>query len=164
MNHYTPKLLLFICLLAFSCQTATTKEDPLAKASRQDTNGWIYVHLEGSPSTIGYQHGSLLAAEIDTNIRTIAAYLEHETKKDWNFYRQCAANFLWDKVDREYKDEINGIVVTRVNASPQFVRELIDALEDNYSKWSTREGIKNLPEYQGKGPEEGEQQSGSSTG
>src|SRR5690349_9935213 len=59
MNYYTPKLLLFICLLAFSCQTATTKEDPLAKASRQDTNGWIYVHLEGSPSTIGYQHGSL---------------------------------------------------------------------------------------------------------
>jgi len=114
MNRHTSKLLLFICLpallLALSCQTATTKEDPLAKASRQDTNGWIYVHLEGSPSTIGYQHGYLLAAEIDTNIRTIAAYLEHETKKDWKFYRQCAASFLWDKADREYKDEINGIV------------------------------------------------------
>ena len=26
------------------------------------------------------------------------------------------------------------------------VRELIDALEDNWSKWITREGIKNLPE------------------
>jgi hypothetical protein len=110
MNHSTSKLLLLLCLLAaLSCQT-TTKEDPLAKASRQNTNGWINVHLEGSPSAIGYQHGYLLAAEIDTNIRTMAAYLEHETKKDWQFYRQCAANFLWDKVDREYKDEINGIV------------------------------------------------------
>jgi hypothetical protein len=29
------------------------------------------------------------------------------------------------------------------------MRELIDAMEDNYSKWLTREGIKNLPEYGG---------------
>ena len=27
------------------------------------------------------------------------------------------------------------------------MRELIDAMEDNYSKWRTREGIKNLPEF-----------------
>ena len=35
--------------------------------------------------------------------------------------------------------------------SPRFVRELIDALEDNWSKWVTREGIKNLPETDGSG-------------
>jgi hypothetical protein len=29
------------------------------------------------------------------------------------------------------------------------MRELIDAMRDNYSKWETREGIKNLPEYGG---------------
>jgi hypothetical protein len=29
------------------------------------------------------------------------------------------------------------------------MRELIDAMQDNYSKWETREGIKNLPEYDG---------------
>ena len=29
------------------------------------------------------------------------------------------------------------------------MRELIDAMEDNYSKWRTREGIKNLPEFDG---------------
>jgi hypothetical protein len=27
------------------------------------------------------------------------------------------------------------------------MRELVDAMEDNFSKWQTREGIKNLPEY-----------------
>ena len=27
------------------------------------------------------------------------------------------------------------------------MRELIDAMQDNYSKWQTREGIKNLPEF-----------------
>ena len=29
------------------------------------------------------------------------------------------------------------------------MRELIDAMEDNYSKWQTREGIKSLPEFGG---------------
>jgi hypothetical protein len=68
------------------------------------------------------------------------------------------------RLDHELdEDEIPGVVVSRVSASPKFVRELIDALEDNYSKWSTREGIKNLPEYRGKGPESGDEQSRSST-
>ena len=31
------------------------------------------------------------------------------------------------------------------------MRELIDAMQDNYSKWQTREGIKNLPEFGGGG-------------
>jgi hypothetical protein len=51
------------------------------------------------------------------------------------------------RVDHEVdEDEIPGVVVTRLNLSPRFMRELIDAMEDNYSKWLTREGIKNLPE------------------
>ena len=52
------------------------------------------------------------------------------------------------RVDHEVEEaEVPGVVVTRVSMAPQFLRELIDALEDNYSKWQTREGIKNLPEY-----------------
>ena len=56
------------------------------------------------------------------------------------------------RVDHEVEDEeIPGVVVSRVNLSPKFMRELIDAMQDNYSKWQTREGIKNLPEYGGGG-------------
>jgi len=52
------------------------------------------------------------------------------------------------RVDHEVEDdEIPGVVVSRINLSPRFMRELIDAMEDNYSKWRTREGIKSLPEY-----------------
>ena len=51
------------------------------------------------------------------------------------------------RVDHEVEeDEVPGIVVSRVALSARFMRELIDAMEDNYSKWKTREGIKNLPE------------------
>jgi len=34
------------------------------KGYRFERGGWIYVHLEGSPHDIGYQHGYLLAPEI----------------------------------------------------------------------------------------------------
>ena len=44
----------------------------------------------------------------------------------------------------------------RVNLSARFMKELIDAMQDNYSKWQTREGIKNLPEVQRR-EERGEQ-------
>src|SRR5437588_12812537 len=54
------------------------------------------------------------------------------------------------RVDHEVDDEeIPGVVVSRINLSAKFMRELIDAMRDNYSKWETREGIKNLPEYGG---------------
>jgi Protein of unknown function (DUF3467) len=60
------------------------------------------------------------------------------------------------RVDHEVEDEeIPGVVVARLNLSPKFMRELIDAMEDNYSKWQTREGIKNLPEF-GSPPDEDE--------
>jgi hypothetical protein len=36
--------------------------------------------------------------------------------------------------------------VSRISLSPKFMRELINAMEDNWSKWQTKEGIKNLPE------------------
>jgi len=56
------------------------------------------------------------------------------------------------RVDHEIDaDEIPGVVVSRINLSPKFMRELADALEDSWSKWATREGIKNLPEF-GAGP------------
>src|SRR5436309_3195450 len=54
------------------------------------------------------------------------------------------------RVDHEVEDEeIPGVVVSRINLSARFMRELIDAMQDNYSKWETREGIKNLPEFGG---------------
>jgi hypothetical protein len=55
------------------------------------------------------------------------------------------------RVDHEVdEDEIPGVVVSRVNVSPRFMRELIDAMSDNYGRWRTREGIKSLPETGGR--------------
>ena len=53
----------------------------------------------------------------------------------------------FSRVDHEVEeDEVPGVVVTRVSMSPQAMRELMDAMDDNWSKWRTTEGIKHLPE------------------
>ena len=54
------------------------------------------------------------------------------------------------RVDHEVEEEeVPGVVVTRVSLSPRFMRELIDAMADNYARWQTREGIRDLPETPG---------------
>ena len=59
------------------------------------------------------------------------------------------------RVDHEVEgEEIPGVVVSRMSVSPRFMRELIDAMEDNWSKWQTKEGIKNLPEVRRRRPPE----------
>ncbi len=51
------------------------------------------------------------------------------------------------RIDHEVEEgDVPGVVVARVNMSPRFMRELVDAMSDSWSKWRTREGIRNLPE------------------
>jgi hypothetical protein len=54
------------------------------------------------------------------------------------------------RIDHEVESgDVPGAFVARVNVSPRFMRELIDAMQDSWSKWETREGIRNLPETPG---------------
>src|ERR1700690_1764989 len=122
MKQFKLQQLLFPLVFSFfiSCQssdkeksvqeTAAAKADPLAKASRENKNGWVYVHLEGSPADIGYQHGYLLAPEIADGVNTVRAVTTHNTKREWNFYRTTAQNVLWKHIDAEYQQELQGIV------------------------------------------------------
>jgi hypothetical protein len=51
------------------------------------------------------------------------------------------------RIDHEIEDgDVPGVVVSRVNMSQQFFQELLAAMQDSFSKWSTQEGIRNLPE------------------
>jgi hypothetical protein len=51
------------------------------------------------------------------------------------------------RIDHEIEEgDVPGVVVSRVNMSTQFFQELLAAMQDSFSKWSTQEGIRNLPE------------------
>jgi hypothetical protein len=87
-----------------------TKHNRMGNATREDKNGWIYLHLAGSPADIGYQHGVLAAKEIDTLIKVMQYYLpSNGSGFKWDFYRAASARLLWKKIDKEYQEEIKGI-------------------------------------------------------
>lgn len=88
------------------------QSDPrLKKASRYaEQSGWIRVHLEGSPSEIGYQHGYLLAPEIQDTLKVVKIEMAHDEEKDWEFFRRAAREVLWPHVPAEYREELQGIV------------------------------------------------------
>ncbi len=82
----------------------------LKHASREASrNGWIPVHLAGSPAEIGYQHGYLLAAEIQDNYQAIRLSMTHDSK-DWNYFRAASESVLWPHIEAEYRAELQGIV------------------------------------------------------
>ena len=59
------------------------------------------------------------------------------------------------RIDHEVEEgDVPGVVVARVNMSTRFMHELLDAMNDAYSKWSSRENIRNLPETPGRGDKE----------
>ena len=65
-------------------------------------------------------------------------------------FSQYEFTLTFARIEHETEEgDIPGIVVARVHASPKFMRELIDAMEDSWSKWQTTEGIRNLPEIPG---------------
>ncbi len=82
----------------------------LQGAYRFERDGWVYVHLVGSPERIGFQHGYLLASEIDDAFQAVKLQDTHETQRDWEFFRQAAREMLWPKIDPEYQEELKGIV------------------------------------------------------
>jgi hypothetical protein len=97
-----------IVLCAFLC--AAQSSDPrLQKAYRFQQSGWTYVHLEGSPAEIGFQHGYLLAPEIADAEGAIKLFDTHQTQRDWDFFRKTAREILWPHIDAEYQQELQGI-------------------------------------------------------
>ena len=84
--------------------------DPrLAAARRVDKDGWIALTLAGGPREMGYQHGALLAPEIDDTIKAVRYSVRESTGKDWDWFRERAKALYWDKIGPELQGEIEGI-------------------------------------------------------
>ena len=77
-------------------------------SARQDP-GWTFVHLAGTPSEIGFQHGYLLAPEIEDALKVVALQQAHDSNKDWQFFRATAQNMMWPHIEAEYREEMQGI-------------------------------------------------------
>jgi hypothetical protein len=101
-----------------------------------------YVHMS-DPNTPERHINIHFSPDIMAGVYSNFANVSHS---DYEF------TITFARVDHEVEDEeIPGVVVSRINLSAKFMQELIDAMQDNYSKWLARENIKNLPEVGGGG-------------
>ena len=138
-------------LHARSSQTNTT--DPrLQKAYRFQQGGWTYVHLEGSPANIGFQHGYLLAPEIQDAFQAIQLQMLHNTKREWGFFQKTAHDMLWPHIDAEYQQELQGITdglkAQGVNLSVDDIVAFnaFEEVPDYYVPWlNKKEKVANAP-------------------
>ncbi len=102
-------------LLGLARAGDTFTPDPLSvrrqgAGYRYPQNGWAVLHIEGEPYGRGYQHGWLMAKEIETYI---AALSEQRTSKApteyWDLYRDLVGGLYLQRFDREYLEEMKGI-------------------------------------------------------
>src|SRR5450759_4854825 len=82
----------------------------LSKANRHEKNGWIYLHIEGTPKERGFQHGYLLSKEIKESIRILSEVWKYQTAMKWSWFVARAHDILTSKTDPENLAEIDGMV------------------------------------------------------
>jgi hypothetical protein len=100
----------------------------LSKSNLHGKDGWIYLHIEGSPEERGFQQGYLLAREIREAIRMLGVGWNYQTAMDWTWFVRKAGEILTPKVDQENLTEIDGIVDGMKTAGIMTTRDEIVAL------------------------------------
>jgi hypothetical protein len=107
-------LVVFVCSVLTHSQTGyqLTSEQKawLTKANRHEKNGWIYLHIEGTPEERGFQHGYLLSKEIKEALMEMSEVWHYETALDWQWLVQKSSKMFNSKIDSENMEEIDGIV------------------------------------------------------
>ena len=114
-----PATLLAVLVLAMPCLAPgngdSAGQDVPQGCFLSEKAGFTLIHLEGDPSVIGRNHGTLLAEKIQ---RGMAAYAH--CSRDWFglTWAQCRRNAVlyWPKVPAEYQQEIEGIATGAASA------------------------------------------------
>ncbi len=105
-----PATVFFAAVVAIVVSCGAKSDPRLAGSWRgEERNGWIPVRLQGGPAQIGFQHGYLLAPEIDDALRVMRLSLPHDTKRDWAFLRKAAETILWPRIEEQYRQELRGM-------------------------------------------------------
>ncbi len=96
-------------VLPLLAQTSNPEAHLKGAFRRPAENGWTYVHLEGVPFDVGFQHGYLLAAEIVDAERVVVLDQTHSGRHDWSFFRDAAKTVMWPHIETQYREELQGI-------------------------------------------------------
>jgi len=111
-NIFKLFLLLFLAAAAVYSQTNLNNEQKswLLKAEKHFKNGWIYIHIEGTPAERGFQYGYLLSDEIKEAINQLSTKWKFQNAMEWNWLVERTHELFTTKIDEEYLIEIGGIM------------------------------------------------------
>ncbi len=145
--------------VAYAREHSAANDPRLRGSSTFERGGWVYVHLEGDPATIGFQHGFLLANEIEDAFPAVQAAMVRSTQRDWPFFRRVAREMLWPKIDPEYQQELRGIAegLNARTGSQLDVYDIValnsfEEVPDYYVPWlNKRERVANAPNLKSPG-------------
>lgn len=90
-------------------EKGTIRAAEYGKGYRFDKNGWIYVHIEGEPYERGFQHGYLVASELDEILESLKYLTYWNTGKRWDFFVDAGEKLFVPKIDEEFLEEMKGI-------------------------------------------------------
>ena len=90
-------------------EKGTIRATEYGKGYRFDKNGWIYVHIEGEPYERGFQHGYLVASELDEILESLKYLTYWNTGKRWDFFVDAGEKLFVPKIDEEFLEEMKGI-------------------------------------------------------
>ena len=99
-------------------------------AYRYPSAGWIYLHIEGKPYERGYQHGRLMAPEIETYIDRCAAQLDANSRATaWSNGRSAANALFLRGFDKEILEEMKGIADGAAAAGCRYQGRPVDLID-----------------------------------
>jgi hypothetical protein len=114
---------------------ADFKPDPYSvqrhgNAYRYPQAGWIVLHIEGEPYERGFQHGKLLAPEIASYVRCLAALASPKAPSEgWTLTRQTINALFLRRFDKEWLEEMKGIADGASAAGARFDDRPIDVVD-----------------------------------
>lgn len=118
LRHILAAPLLVLLTLAAPARAGVPEASPPDPASvrrygpayRYAQDGWIVLHIEGTPYDRGYQHGRLMAREIGALARSMALYRNGKAPAEgWRELRLLADALFQRRYEPEYLEEMKGI-------------------------------------------------------
>lgn len=93
---------------------------PDGKAYLYKQDGWLFLHIEGSPTVRGQQYGVLLGSLIDETIARQKRYYAEVNAYDWDYFKTHAKTMWESNIANEWMSELEGIVEGAQSVGAQF--------------------------------------------
>ncbi|MCX5973556.1 MAG: hypothetical protein NTU59_02540, partial [Coprothermobacterota bacterium] len=78
----------------------------LEGAGRWEQDGWTVVQIRGTPYVRGFQHGYLLAQEIEETISVHDFLIQSDTGRDFDFFAQKAEEMFLERINPEFVTDL----------------------------------------------------------